>query len=162
MRLYHGSTIMVDKPLTNIGRQDLDFGPGFYLTKMQEQAEKWARIKSVRHKDALPVLNIYELGDSFWQESEYKAKIFHKYDKDWLDFVAASRQGKRPWEGLDFVEGGIANDNVIATVDLYVDGILTVEQALDRLVNEELRHQICILNQEIIDKYLVFVNSETL
>ena len=31
--LYHGSIFRVDLPLTHIGRQDLDFGPGFYLTQ---------------------------------------------------------------------------------------------------------------------------------
>lgn len=54
---------------------------------------------------------------------------------------------------------GIANDQVINTVDLYVDGIYTVSQALDLLVNEKLRHQICISKQEIIDKYLTFKGS---
>ena len=61
--------------------------------------------------------------------------------------------------GYDFIEGGIANDSVITTVDLYVDGLITVEQALDKLINEDLRHQLCILNQSIIDQYLTFKES---
>lgn len=162
MLLYHGSTVSVEMPLTHIGRKDLDFGPGFYLTSMREQAEKWARIKSVRHKETFPVLNTYEVDDAFRTDSKYRSIVFPTYDKAWLDFVARSRHGNSPWIGYDYIEGGIANDNVIATVDLYVDGIITVEQALDRLVNENLRHQICILNQEIIDKYLVFIKSENL
>lgn len=162
MLLYHGSTVSVEMPLTHIGRKDLDFGPGFYLTCMREQAEKWAQIKSARHKDTFPVLNTYEIDDAFRADSKYRSIVFPTYDKAWLDFVASSRHGNNPWIGYDYIEGGIANDNVIATVDLYVDGIITVEQALDRLVNENLRHQICILNQEIIDKYLVFIKLENL
>ena len=63
------------------------------------------------------------------------------------------------WSGFDWIEGGIANDSVISTVDAYIDGMITAEKAMDELVKEELKHQVCIGNQEIIDKYLSFVES---
>ena len=43
MMLYHGSYISVPLPLTGVGRKELDFGPGFYVTNLREQAERWAR-----------------------------------------------------------------------------------------------------------------------
>ena len=43
MKLYHGSTLVVDKPLVSFGRDNLDFGKGFYTTSMQSQAEKWVQ-----------------------------------------------------------------------------------------------------------------------
>ena len=47
--LYHGSSDIVEHPLVNIGRKDLDFGPGFYLTPLHEQASQWAtRVKMIR------------------------------------------------------------------------------------------------------------------
>jgi len=61
----------------------------------------------------------------------------------------------------DIVEGGVANDNVIDTVEDYENGIITAEQALGQLRYKRVNHQICILNQEIIDKFLTFKNSET-
>lgn len=60
----------------------------------------------------------------------------------------------------DMVEGGVANDNVIDTVEDYENGIITAEQALGQLIYKKVNHQICILNQEIIDKYLKFISSE--
>lgn len=46
--LYHGSITIVAHPLVNIGRKDLDFGPGFYLTPLYAQAEQWAmRLKTI-------------------------------------------------------------------------------------------------------------------
>ena len=60
----------------------------------------------------------------------------------------------------DIVEGGVANDNVIDTVEDYENNIITAEQALGQLRYKKVNHQICILNQEIIDKYLTFKNSE--
>ena len=61
MTLYHGSNVTVEHPLVNIGRRDLDFGPGFYLTPIAEQASKWAaRIRTIR-KASQAVVNIYEV-----------------------------------------------------------------------------------------------------
>lgn len=36
--LYHGSYLSVPSPLTGVGRRELDFGPGFYVTSLREQA----------------------------------------------------------------------------------------------------------------------------
>ena len=41
----------------------------------------------------------------------------------------------------DMVEGGIANDNVIDTVEDYENGIITAEQALGQLIYKKLNHQ---------------------
>ena len=39
MKLYHGSTFIVVKPLVSYGRENLDFGKGFYTTSMQSHFE---------------------------------------------------------------------------------------------------------------------------
>ena len=75
----------------------------------------------------------------------------------WLDFVVASRNGMKPWAQYDVVEGGVANDRVIDTVELYTIGILDKSSALGRLSEHQPNHQICILSQAILDKYLKFV-----
>ena len=59
----------------------------------------------------------------------------------------------------DIVEGGVANDNVIDTVEDYENNIITAEQALGQLKYKTVNHQICILNQEIVDNYLSFISS---
>lgn len=59
----------------------------------------------------------------------------------------------------DIVEGGVANDNVIDTVEDYENNIITAEQALGQLKHKAVNHQICILNQEIVDNYLSFISS---
>lgn len=41
--LYHGSYIAVEAPLVSVGRRELDFGPGFCVTNLRDQAERWAR-----------------------------------------------------------------------------------------------------------------------
>ena len=42
MRLYHGSNVKIDSINLAMCRPYKDFGKGFYLTDMKEQAEKMA------------------------------------------------------------------------------------------------------------------------
>lgn len=156
MILYHGGTEAVMQPDCKKGRPDLDFGQGFYVTLLQEQAEGFARRKA-RDRKGKPVISVYEF--------DYEAAIkdcaylnFEFYNEAWLDFVVESRSGLKPWENYDIVEGGVANDRVIDTVELYTIGILDKASALGRLSEHQPNHQICILSQAILDKYLKFVD----
>lgn len=42
MIVYHGSSIEVAKPDIYHSRDNVDFGKGFYITSIKEQAAKWA------------------------------------------------------------------------------------------------------------------------
>ncbi|MDD7722615.1 MAG: DUF3990 domain-containing protein [bacterium] len=154
--LYHGSTVVVAHPLVNIGRKDLDFGPGFYLTPLFEQASQWAtRIKTIRRADRA-IVNAYE----YARPKGYHVKHFEAYDKEWLDFIVDSRAGKQPWKGFDIIEGGVANDRVIDAVEAYINGYADVEHTLRQLIYHKPNYQICILNQEIVDNQLIFQSYE--
>lgn len=121
--LYHGSNVIVEHPLVSIGRKDLDFGPGFYLTPLFEQASKWVvRIKTIRRAKQA-IVNTYV----FALPQDSKVKRFDAYDKEWLDFIVDSRKGKQPWSGYDIIEGGVADDRVIDAVEAYINGYADVE-----------------------------------
>ncbi len=154
--LYHGSNVLVDHPLVSVGRKDLDFGSGFYLTPMFDQASKWAvRIKAIR-QDGQAIVNVYE----FTQPQDCKVRRFDAYDKEWLDFIVDSRKGRQPWLGFDIIEGGIADDRVIDAVEAYINGYADADHTLRQLVYHKPNCQICILNQEIADKCLQFKSYE--
>lgn len=58
--VYHGGTDVVKNPICKFGRRNLDFGQGFYVTNIREQAVKWAEnISRSRNKPSL--LNRYKL-----------------------------------------------------------------------------------------------------
>ena len=155
MILYHGGTEAVMQPDCKAGRPDLDFGQGFYVTLLLDQAEGFANRKA-RDRKAKPIISVYEFDyEAAIQDCEYLK--FDFYDEAWLDFVVASRNGMKPWAQYDVVEGGVANDRVIDTVELYTIGILDKASALGKLSEHQPNHQICILNQAILDKYLKFV-----
>jgi hypothetical protein len=160
MTVYHGSTVIVSAPLVGVGRQNLDFGPGFYVTDLRQQAISWA----IRPLNAgkTKILNIYEIDLDGIATGCYNYKKFVAYDTEWLDFVIANRRGEQAWKGYDIIEGGIANDRVFNTIELYDAGLITKEVALERLRYEQPNNQICILNQAIVDNHLHFMEAVTL
>lgn len=156
--LYHGSTVNVVNPLVEVGRSDLDFGQGFYLTSMRSQAETWAQIQKERKKKENAVLNVYEY-DEETALAYYQALRFEAYSVDWLNFIVACRSGNHLWENYDVVEGGIANDSVIDTVEAYMSGLIDANTALGQLAFHKPNVQICIHNQKIIDQCLRYIES---
>ena len=159
MKLYHGSSVSVPAPLTSVGRKELDFGPGFYVTNLREQAERWARRVCVIRATDMPLLSIYEFDESLLPTDVRRLRLEH-YDQQWLDFVVSSRRGEEPWRDYDIIEGGVANDQVIDTVEDYYAGRITAEQAIGQLRFAKPTHQMCISRQDIIDRYLSFVGTE--
>lgn len=85
--------------------------------------------------------------------------LFNNYGRDWLDFVVANRKGQELWKKYDLIEGGIANDRVFNTVELYAANLITAEEALQRLRYHKPNNQICIISQEIIERYLHYIES---
>jgi len=162
MKIYHGSYMAIPEPLSQAGRRNLDFGKGFYATRLKEQAQKWAMLVSSRKsKNKKGYISVYEFDEEHFLTQGYIYKNFPVYDLEWLDFVVACRQG-RDNTNYDIVEGGVANDQVIDTVEDYENGRLTADQALDQLRYKKPNNQICIRNQEIIDRYLRFLIAEEL
>lgn len=153
MRLYHTSTVVVERPDIYHSREYLDFGKGFYLTSLPEQAEKYGQ--RYLRKGESAYMCVYELDDVL---IDFKRIIFEAYNGEWLDFVAACRKGL-PHAEYDIIEGGIADDQVFDTIDLYFSGIYNREQALDQLKYKRPNHQICITNQRLLDEHLHFIKA---
>lgn len=159
--LFHGSYVPVKAPLVKLGRKKVDFGQGFYLTKLRKQAESWAvTIAERKGRNAHPTLSTYTLDYDAIKNDGYNIKTFESYDIEWLEYVVDCRKGGARQQQFDIVEGGVANDNVIDTVEDYENGVITAEQALGQLKYKAVNHQMCILSQEIVDKYLTFISSE--
>lgn len=163
IKVYHGSYITVSTPFVGLGRKKVDFGQGFYLTKLPLQAQSWAStIAERKGRNSTPVVSSYEFDIEAVFAEGYRVKIFESYNLEWLEYVIDCRCGGEMQKQYDMIEGGVANDNVIDTVEDYENGIITADQALGQLKYKNLNHQICILNQEIADKYLKFISSEVI
>ena len=152
--VYHGSNAIVRHPLCRAGRPNLDFGQGFYVTDMQQQAIDWAK-NVARREGGTPLLNTYLL-DRESILAEAHCKVFTAYDRDWLLFIVDAREGTDIADSYDYVEGGVANDRVVDTVNLYIAGLVDIDTALQRLALHQPNNQMCLLKQSLIDKYLIY------
>lgn len=156
MKLYHSSYVSVVKPDVMHSRDYLDFGKGFYLTSIHEQAVRYAQRFIRRQRDAW--LNAYEFE---FDPSEWKILEFDSYDRDWLRFVANCRSGEDASD-FDLIIGGIANDKVIQTLDRYFEGTLSEIETLGMLKYERPNIQYCIRSQKMLDDCLKHIESRQL
>lgn len=156
MILYHTSTIEIKQPDLLHSRPRLDFGRDFYLTSLRNQAERYG--ERFTRRGEMAVLNTFMFDET---SSAFTRKIFSAYDGEWLDFVTACRKDLSH-ETYDVIEGGIADDQVFDTIDLYFSGIYTREQALNQLQYKKPNHQVCITSQFVLDNFLHFQSSEIL
>lgn len=156
MKLYHASSLRVESPDVFHSREFLDFGKGFYLTSLYEQAEKYGQRFLRRNLEAW--INVYDFDCDL---NQWEKLIFNDYSGDWLQFVADCRAGKDLYK-YDIVVGGIANDKVIRTLDRYFAGEITSDEALGLLKYEKPNIQYCIRTQRLIDSCLKHIESKQL
>ena len=154
MLVYHSTDVYFNSPDVIHSRQALDFGKGFYVTRLKEQAEKYAGRFLRVNKDAFMLIFEYS------PDPDLRVKVFDSYNEEWLDFVCSCRKGEDLYKQYDIIEGGIANDKVFQTVDLYMSGIYTKDQALQNLAYEMPNNQICFTSQKAIDRCLKFVEHK--
>lgn len=155
MKLYHSSNIIVEFPDTMHSRNYLDFGRGFYLTSLYDQAIRYAQRFKRRGQTAW--LNTYKI--SLSEKKLWKIKRFETYDKDWLDFVAQCRNGNDIGD-YDMIIGGIANDRVIMTLDRYFSNEISQEEALGLLRFEKPNIQYCIRSERMLQECLTYIESK--
>jgi hypothetical protein len=61
------------------------------------------------------------------------------------------------WE---LIIGGVANDKVFDTLQLYFDKLITAEEAIGRLRYSKPSLQYCFKTQKLVDKALNFLDTE--
>lgn len=81
MIVYHGSTEIVEKPDVKHSCRRLDFGIGFYVTTVREQAERWARRKADIRGEKSAIVNIYQMGIWDKERALKEIKVYPSYDQ---------------------------------------------------------------------------------
>ena len=138
MKVYHGFWIEVSVPDLKHSRTDVDFGKGFYVTPIREQAVKWCGRFKRRGKQGIVTSYIFD--DCAIQN--LNVLKFDSYSEEWLDFILNCRREKDSSD-YDIVMGGVANDKVFNTVELYFDHLIDKKEAINRLKYEKPNMQIC-------------------
>lgn len=158
MIVFHASNVEVKCPMLVESNRMLDFGPGFYTTTNREQAVRFAK-SVVAKRGGSPVLNVYEFDEGAY--STCLVRRFESPSEDWLDFVAANRTGRYAGERYDLIVGPVANDNVYATIGLYMQGFMSREATINELRVRKLYNQIVFSTPKAL-RYLKHVGTEVL
>ena len=153
MILYHGSFVPVKKPMIVTSERGRDFGNAFYLTPIKEQAERMAIRKKKIAKSNKCFVTVFE-----WNEDKdnFNYKCFNEPDLEWLEMIIKCRNVSNFKHGFDIVEGKIADDSVGETILFVMDGILSKEDALNRLKFQKINSQIAFCSEKSLSslKYI--------
>lgn len=159
MKLYHGSNVEVKYPRIKENLRALDFGAGFYLTSSRQQAERWAKTVTKRRRSGAATVNIYDIDEKNMNVIEVLR--FESANAEWLDYVVANRKELIFSNHYDVVIGPVANDSTLPVIDDYMDGVYTKEEAVKRLLPQNLTDQYAFLTMRAIE-ILKFEGSEVL
>ncbi len=154
MIVWHGGSVVVSKPDLVHSRKAVDFGVGFYVTPIREQAERWCEKRKRRSGRAF--LSCYEYDET--AAAALKVLRFDSYSEAWLDFIVSCR-AESDSTNWDVVIGGVANDRVFDTLEAFFDGFATKAQTIDRLKLQSPNLQICLRTSAALS-VLKFQGSE--
>jgi len=146
MILYHGGYCEISKPEIRISKYKKDFGTGFYCSKPQPHADKWAR------RFDTPTVNVYE----YAQSATMDVLRFDTMTDEWLGFIVDCRSGVEHHHAI--VEGAMANDQVWNYIADFVSGVLTREQFWVLAKFKYPTHQVAFCTAAALDG-LQFVES---
>lgn len=155
LKLYHGSNVRIERIDLLIGHINKDFGKGFYLTTLKEQAEAMAKRKARLFIDAVPIVTEFNFDDSCLINNDLNVKVFEGVSEEWAEFIFENRRASETGfsHNYDIVIGPVADDGVVMQLDRYEMGKITLQQLVEELRFRKLNNQYYFGTEKAI-KYL--------
>ncbi len=148
--IFHGSNVEVSKPRILQNGFYKDFGYGFYCTKLEKQAKRWALTRKGKS-----IVNRY----GYTENPELNVKTFSEMTDEWLDFVAECRRGTL--HNFDIVEGPMADDQIWNFVEDFIEGRVSRTAFWEIVKFNHPTHQIVFCTEPAL-KTLEFEGSDIL
>lgn len=150
MKLYHGSNVNIESINLAMCRPYKDFGKGFYLTDIEEQAKNMA-VRVSRIYGGIPIVNVFEIQDDFRSLSDIKIKDFGiQTTEEWAQFVMNNRS--REFQEIkselcnkdnkyDIVIEPVADDNMALLFRQYENEMIDFETLLRGIIYKRVSSQ---------------------
>ncbi|MDR1000599.1 MAG: DUF3990 domain-containing protein [Clostridiales bacterium] len=158
MQLYHGSDVVVKKPILLSQQRTLDFGAGFYTTTNYEQAEVFAKKVGNRRESDKCFVSVYEVEKLNVLKKELSVLEFTETNEAWLDFVFENRAGKYTGKSYDIIYGAVANDTIYRVLTAYEEGIVPKSECIRQLKVRKLYNQMTFASEKALG-FLKFINQ---
>ncbi|MDO4460528.1 MAG: DUF3990 domain-containing protein [Clostridia bacterium] len=173
MIVYHGSQRIIESPVYSFGKEEKDFGRGFYCTESLELAKEWA---CPIQKDGYA--NIYDLEIDSLNVLNLNSGNFNILN--WLALLMKNRRfnlsknktlgisGKKyiienflpDISGYDVIIGYRADDRYFAFAKDFIQGGISVRQLSNAMKLGELGEQVVLMSQKAFD-HISFKGYET-
>ena len=141
MILYHGTNMDFDEIDLSRSFPYKDFGRGFYVTHLYDQAEKMARQK-VAAFGGKPVVQAYEFDEALLTSGGLRVKAFESTSPEWAEFIFRNRsRGEHFHHDYDIVVGPVADDGVALQITRYQEGYITSRELARLLRYRKLNNQ---------------------
>lgn len=141
--LYHGSNVEINTIQLNLCSPNKDFGRGFYLTDIEEQALQMARRRVRIAGEGKPIVSAYAFDESLLQDNHLRVKHFEAPCEEWALFVLSNREaGSTGYcHDYDVVVGPIADDGVAFQLERYTRKLISLEILVEELTYRKLNKQ---------------------
>ena len=143
MKLYHGTNIQFNEVNLKRCRPNKDFGQGFYLTDLKQQALLMAQRRCDIEGTGTPFVLEYEFDEKYLSDGSLSVKVFTNVCEEWAEFILTNRQRrkKNPQHSYDIVIGPIADDGVVFQLNRYQQKMIDLPTLVKELTFKKLNNQ---------------------
>ena len=145
--LYHGTDARFNNISLDKAKAFKDFGKGFYLTSIPEQAVEWARSRGDQHRNEQVFVYKYRVNTA-WMTDEFAIKECRLYSEEWLELIYRCRMGvfDPPY---DIIYDRMADGRINETLEKYRQDKLSALGALQDLTRwRRKRDQYCFKTEK--------------
>jgi len=146
MIVFHGSNHDFNSVDLSKSKNRRDFGKGFYTTTIKEQAQQWGYNMFNRHGGDGIFLYEFEFSPS----DDLSSKQFTGITDEWFDFILANRTLGSIQHNFDFIQGPVANDKIFLSITSFIDGIISREEAMQRLRYSKSNDQVSLHTEKAV------------
>ena len=149
MTLFHGSNLEIMEIDLGKCRPRKDFGQGFYLTDIPDQARKMANRVS-RIYGGEPIVTCFEADISSMLAGGFSVRFFEKPDIAWATFVMNNRSAAfsdpasmecNLQNQYDLVIGPVANDDLALLFRQLQEGFISIDTLTREMTYKKLTSQ---------------------
>ncbi len=143
MILFHGSNTSIDNIDLERCRPYKDFGRGFYLTEIEEQAVQMAHRTSTIFGGESVVTRFAFDERMAMADTEIKIKRFAEPNREWALFIMENRnrQSIHPTHHYDIVIGSVADDTIATLFRNFDDGVIDLDMLVSGLKYKKIPSQ---------------------
>ena len=149
--LYHGSNVEIGRVCLDVCKPYKDFGKGFYLTDIEEQARQMAVRRTRITGVGAPTVTAYAFDERLLEDGSLRVKLFEGPSKEWALFVMANRTEGKP-HGYDIVVGPVTDDGVAFQLERYARRMITLDVLVEELTCRRLNRQYYFGSELFISK----------